>query len=455
MKKKKGLKKKEFKLENYFKKYSYDVNRVVGLDPFDFNDVFILENGVLGKIDFKDIKKEHLLATYIPTRNVITHEIRVAKNLLQKIDLDTYVETKAFEEVGLDDVEEYIFRYKSVDVGEEKEVIIEIVIMERGAIEEYFAPIIEKFDYLDFVSYSGYLFNVLYKEGILEPQKDLYIYFSKDEVFITLYEDGRFLQTSVIPEGLETIYETLNESLKMRNFSFEKFMSLVVEKGLDINNYDEDGHIFFNSLSELFSNKFLIISNQIHLMLRKFELLTIDRVFMGTMKGTVPGIREFANMYLGFEANDLRFDKNYNPNNIHIDQLLFLSMLYAKISYKEDFQEDNILIFKRSPTFFYRTSGQLISVSVASLILSLLYPTYQFVAAYGLENLNQEKQEILNKLNSTKAKLTAFKSPDRFFRPKLIPKLLNFNDILSSTAFVPAKFASALLNDNAGENVIS
>ena len=84
MKKKKGLKKREFKLENYFKKYSYDVNRVVGLNPFDFHDAFLLENGVLGKIDFKDIKKEHLLASYIPSKNVITHEIELQKIYYRK-----------------------------------------------------------------------------------------------------------------------------------------------------------------------------------------------------------------------------------------------------------------------------------------------------------------------------------------------------------------------------------
>jgi len=116
------------------------------------------------------------------------------------------------------------------------------------------------------------------------------------------------------------------------------------------------------------------------------------------MKGSMPGISEFANMYLGVEANDLKFDMNYNPENIEIDQILFLSMLYAQSAYKKSYQVDNFTLFNRPPTFFYRKSGQFISITVASIILSSVYPIYQTIDTYFINSNNQEMQQQLDSL---------------------------------------------------------
>jgi len=401
------MKKLDLNLEKFFKKYSYNVNKVVGIDPFDFGNIYLLEDGVLSRIKLKDIKQEHIVSSYIPNKNVITYELKLQKNLLDKIELDDYIETKCYEEIGLDEAEEYIFKYKVIDsLADEKYIIAEVVIITKSDIEELYEPFVKKTGYLDFITYSGYAFNVLYKEKILEPQNDLYIYFTKNDIFITLYSEGKFLQTFAIPEGLQNIYEELVESIKIKNFDFDKFMQLLVKKGLDLNNYSEKEQVLFNELSEIFSNKFLIISNQLHSIIRKFSLTTIDRIFMSTIRGSIVGISEFANMYLGVEANDLDFGGKYKFNT-DIDQILFLSMLYAQYAYKSDDQVDNFTTFYRPPTFFYRKSGQFIATTVASLLISIAYPAYQAVYTAIIEGENQIQQSKLNKLNSINRNLKA------------------------------------------------
>ena len=387
--------------ETYLKKYSYDTNKIIGFNPSDFNEVYLLENGVLSKSTSKDIKSEYLLSTYIPNEYVITYEFKLQKNLLDKIDLNDYVETKCYEDVGLDEAEEYVFKYKLVSsIMDEKNILVEVIIISKKNIEEYYQPLIKKYGFLDFISYSGFLFNVLYTENILVPQNDLFILFAKENIVITLYSEGKFLQTSLIPEGLEYIYKEWMESLKAKNFEFNDFMELILKRGLDANNYSEKELMSFNELSELISNKFLLISNQIYSITRKFSLTTIDRIFMGTLKGIIPGVSEFANMYLGVESNDLKFDINYNPNNIEIDQMLFLSMLSASSAYKKNLQEDNLTLFYRPPTFFYRRSGQFISISVISILLSLMYPTYQSIKSYFISLENHQLSEQLHQLEN-------------------------------------------------------
>jgi len=417
--------------EKYFKKYSYDINKIVGINPFNFDEIYLLEDRKISKITSKDIKDEYLISSYIPNKNVITYEFKIQKNLLDKIELYDYVETKCYEEVGLDEAEEYIFKYKIRESATDtKNVLIEVLIVSKKQLEEYYSPIKEKYGYLDYLTYPGFAFSVLYQEKVLEPLNDLFIYFTKDDIFITLYSEGKFLQTLMIPEGLENIYDELRESIKIKDFSFELFMQLLIKKGLDLNNYSEKEHILFNELSELFSNKFLIISNQLHTIIRKFALTTIDRIFMGTPKGVIPGISEFANMYLGVEANDLKFDLDYNPDNIEIDQVLFLSMFYASSAYKNNIQEDNFTIYYRPPTFFYRKSGQFISISIASLILSFSFPLYQMVNSYFIEKKNEELNQKLIRLKKETKNLNSTKSQiEKQFKSKKNQKLILQNYI--------------------------
>jgi cell division protein FtsB len=413
-------------LKKYLKKYSYNLDTVVGIDT-ESDELFLMNEGIISKITKKEVNPEHLLSSYIPNKNVITYEFKMQKNLLDKVDLNDYVETKCYEDVGLDEAEEYIFKYKIIDtISDDKNVMVEVIIIAKKDFKSFYEPIVKDYGYIDYITYSGFVFNALYLEKILEPQNDLYIFFTKDEIIITIYSEGKFLQTSVIPEGLESIYNDLMETLNIKNFEFSHFMELVVKKGLNINNYVEKEQILFNEFSEFFSNKFLMISNQIHEIIRKFSLTTIDRIFMGTPRGVIPGINEFANMYLGVEANDLKFDLNYNPYNVEIDQMLFLSMLYARYAYKKSYQVDNFTIFHRPPTFFYRKSGQFISITVASIVLSAAYPLYQMTNTYIINSQNKIMQK---ELNSLKKQNNSLKRQNNSLKKKRTSKLNEQNNL--------------------------
>jgi len=393
-------------LEKYTKEYSYNLDKIVGINPFDFDTLYLLDNGKLSQISKKEMREEYLLSSYIPNKNILSYELRIQKNLLDKIEIEDYIETKAYEEMSLDEVEEYIFKYKMINLEhDEKNVLFEVIIISKKEIEEYYRPIKEAYGHLDFITYSGYIYNVLYKEKILDRRNDLFIYFTRDEIIITLYGEGEFLQTFIIPDGLYSIYEELTSSIKIKNFDFDKFLFVLGKKGLDISNYAEREEQLFNILTELFSNTFITISTQLHSITRKFSLTTIDRIFMSGIKGSIPGISDFANMYLGVEANDLRFDKPYNPDGIEIEQMTFISMLYAQYCYKNDYQNENFTVYYRSPTFFYRTSGQFISVTIGSFILAILFPTYQYLYGMILESSNASLKSELETLKQEEKRL--------------------------------------------------
>jgi hypothetical protein len=366
------------------KKYAYDVNKIASIDPYNFNNVFILENNIIKEKTFKEkISKDTLISSYIPLRFIINYEIHIPKNLIDKIDVYDHIETKAYEDLELDEAEKYIFKYKLINsFADEKNMIAEVIIVQEDVIKKYFAPITKDYNYIDYLGYSGFLFESLYKTKILKPKKDIFIYFTKDFILITLYADGTFLQNIFLNQGMYNLYEKLkhDSEIEINNFSYEVFVELLTKKGLNINYYDDYEEILFNEVSKIFSNLFTTIINQFNSLQRKFALATIDRVFISTENGVIPGVVDFTDNYLGeIEANDLKFDTKYNPNNVEIDQLSFLNILSTQYAYKEDYQLYNFTLEKRPPTFFYRKSGQFISITVASLIISLLYPSYQYI----------------------------------------------------------------------------
>jgi len=402
------IKNKKFDVSKYIKKYSYNLDKIVGINPSNFSEIYLLDNGVLSKISEKDIKKEYLLSTFIPNKNIINYELIIPKNRLDKIDLDSYIETECYKEVGLDDTEEYLFKYKMIySYEDEKNALAEVVIVPKNEeITNYFQDLLDKYHYIDYIGYSGYLFEVLYEEDILEPKKDMFIYFTEKEIVITFFSEGKFLHTFTIPEGFETIYKKLmKNNIKTSNLDYQLFLKLIIKKGLEATNYSDKEGIIVNELSEHFSNLFLVISNQLHSIKRKFGLPAIDRIFMSTVKGIIPGSSDFAKMYLGVETNDLKFDKKYNPDNIEIEQMLFLTILSASSAYKRKDFKNNFTLKQRPPTFFFRYSGQFITASVVAVFLSSLYPVYQATTTYLINTQQVEKNVILNKLNNEYVKL--------------------------------------------------
>ena len=389
-------------------KYSYDVDRVVGIDPTNLENRIILENGKLALFDSKKSLRGHfLLTTYLQTKDVIPYSFEMEKSLLEKVDIEDYIETKAYEEAGLDETQEYLFKYKILEsFVHEKTLLVEVIIVSKEAVlEQNFSEILEQTKYLDYIAYPGFIFEVLYKTNILNVSNDLFIYFTKNEIFLSVYSEGKFLQTLTIPDGLESIYSKIID-LNIKNIDYQLFLKVLNKKGLEQNNYNDNEKIIFNELSEIFSNIFLLVSNQIYNINRKFSIEAIDRVFISTEEGTIPGISEFSNLYLGLESSDLKFDTNYNPSNIVIDQILFLTMLHAQMAFKMDNQENNFSIFKRPPTFFYRSSGQFISITLAAILLSSLFPIYQLVDSYIIKANNAVKQKELDHKNSEKRNLT-------------------------------------------------
>ena len=397
----------------FFKKYNYNINKIVGIKN---NQQYILyTDKKLIRIYRQNLKSTPLLSTYIPIENAIFYNFIIEKNVIEKIDLDSFVETKVYEEAGLLETEEYIIKYKVIDkLNDEKKVIIQCVIVPVSFIQKNYQPILEKTDYIDYISFPAFAYKSLYNGKILKKGNDLFVVILYDKIFLTFYSEGELISIITISGGLNKLYENL-QSLKISNFDIDLFKKLLIKKGLNVSKYSAKEIPVLKKIEEEMQNRVKLVEEQIIGVIENYNIEDIDRIFITSEYGEIPGINVFFENYLQKKSLGFEFYKEYNLDRLPVDPFLFLAMLEAYYAYHENELKYNYSLFLRKPTFFYRPSGILISLIVLLIVVLGLYPGILYTKglilnhkskqiAMQLETLNSKKHLYIKDINKLKNK---------------------------------------------------
>ena len=364
-----------FSVKKLTQKYDYDINRVIGVDK-DSRYILYPDKKLI-RIYRGDLKSKALLSSYVPIESAIFYNFIIEKNVLAKIaELDSFIETKVYEEAGLQETEEYLIKYKIVDKLQQNEnALVQCVIVPRSVIEKSYEDIIQKVGYIDYLSFPAFAYKALYEENILKKGNDLFIVMLFDKIFLTLYTDGELTSINTISGGLNIVYESL-KALKISNFDFDLFYKLLTKKGLDKNKYSKSERIVYERIKSEITNRLVLIQDEITKILDNFEISVIDRVFVTSEYGRIPGIEQFFKQYLKHDAFGFEFYEEYNLDRLAVNPFLFLGMLETHYAYKTQFFKYNYSLYLRPPTFFYRPSGQIVGTIILTIILLGIYPTY-------------------------------------------------------------------------------
>jgi ribosomal protein S8 len=407
---KEKIKKIKNKIKNlpFLKKYNYDINKVVGIKD---NEKYILfADKKLLRIYRGNLRSTPLINTYIPIENAIFYNFEMEKSLIEKIDLDKFIETRVYEETGVEETDKYIIKYKIVDLlKNEKKVMIETVIVSYSFIERNFDYILKESGYIDYLSFPAFSYQSLYQEKIFTPANDMFIVLLDDKIFITFYSKGELVKIVTISGGLDKIYDRMSK-LNIADFDLDIFKKLLQQKGIDQNKYNPKEFIVYKELLNEFHIFADIIEEQIKKFIEIYNIENIDRVFITTKYGNVKGLDNYLTKYISIDTFDFEFYENYNLDRLPVDPLLFLGMLETHYAYKYNDFRYNFSYFLREPTFFYRPSGQFVlSVSISALIFSIL-PLYQYINGLIYKNKNNYLQLQISNLNKDIVKLTVKKN---------------------------------------------
>jgi len=388
----------------FLKKYDYNIDEVIGVKG---NDKFILyTKKKLIRIYRGSLKSKALLSTYIPIEHAIFYSFEIEKNVIEKVDLDHFIETKVYEEAGVDETEKYIIKYKIIDsMKDEKIVTVEVIIVPSGFIENGYKEIIDETGYIDYISFPALAYKALYDEKIIQKANDLFVVFLYDKVFLTFYNEGELLSIVTISGGLNKVYEALGK-LKIKNFDISVFEKLLTKKGVNNLKYTNMEKAVLDIMQDEFLTLINIVNSQIEKIGLKYNVSEIDRIYVTSEYGNIEGLQNYIQKILDIDTFGFEFYEEYNLDRLAVNPFLFLGMLEAHNAYKNQNQEYNFSLKLRKPTFFYRPSGRLFLILTASVVGMGIYPVYLYFNGVSYEHKNNELQSALKKLTIENAKLT-------------------------------------------------
>ena len=378
---------------------------IISIDPNSLK-AYKYDNNELNVYRADKFIKNNFYISYLSAKDVINTQVEISKSIPDE-DIKDAVELKVYDELGLDPAVEYKIIYIEDNDNSSKERVFDVYVIKLEKLSSNFVDIIGKVKYVDYITPSFFLPKALYNRNLLESETiDCFIYFQKDDAFLSIYENGEHLYSKSLRYSLEVIYEKFCELMGER-VDEDDFFNLITNEGLKSSNITHQQY-----LMKLFGEIFLYINDVIVFAKRLYKIEHIDKIFIGSQAGQIVGVEEYSKNYLGVESKEFNFSIAINTREWYVDQIQVMMILTA-IDYLENQEEKlNLSIIKRPPPFLKRASGQIITAFVASLILSFAYPGYQMVAAYLLDihanKLNSDflvMNEEANKLRVANTKL--------------------------------------------------
>jgi hypothetical protein len=353
------------------------IKNIVTLNAYTGKN-YIFKGDVFQPLNKLTYNKANFITSYLSNKDFISTTIQLSRSIPQE-DIDDIIEIKAYEELGLDQASTYIISSVEIEsASEERE--FHIFVAENELLSQLFLPLKHETKYIDLIVPTPLLYKVLYKREILnDTGSQCFVYFTKDDAFVTFYHHGEYLYSKSIEFSLEQIYDKFCEIEGEQVDKKEFFATLETEglKAID-SRYQQN-------FMKIFGEVFITINDIIIYTKRAFQLEGIDHMYIGSSEGPIVGLDEYSHNYLGLSSSDFNFDYNISNDEWYTDQLQYL-MLLTSMEYMEDESSVlNLTMFPRPPSFVNRASGQFIIATFAAISMGLAYPLFHLVSSYTNE----------------------------------------------------------------------
>lgn len=324
--------------------------------------------------------------SYLNTNDFLTALIGISKNIPEE-DLPFAIETKVYEDLALDMAVAYNIQYiESNHQLDDKERYFHVFIVDPVTMDETFEVTVEQIKYIDQIVPVPLLLKGLYQREIVQDVGvHCYIYFQDNDAFFTIYNDQEFIYTKSLKYSITMMYERFSE-LYGEQIGMATFIQILSGEGLSAENKE-----YQRDLIKLFGELFLHINDVLTYAKRAFELETIDQIYIGSQIGTIAGLDEYSQTYLGLISKTFDFDYGFDTSGQYVDQVHQLMHLYTMTESEERY-ECNFSLYPRPPKFMQRASGKLIVVSGVALVVAFSYP----VAFWSLTFAEQLNKSLLD-----------------------------------------------------------
>ena len=364
---------------------------VLSVNPYKetyFNGI----SSFISKTSSPEYSKEQFVISYLNTKDFINAQIEISKNIPDE-DLYDAINSKAYDELALDQAVEYKIQYiETFNVLDEENRHFHVFIVDPLDITNTFIHPVEKIKYIDVITPAPLLIKAIYAKEIIQSNGvHCFIYIQENDAFITIYEEKEFVYTKSIKFALLDMHERFCE-LYGERIDYDEFLNFFAKENLRDSTSDYK-QFFIRLYKELFAN----INDILTYAKRAFEIEKFEHVYIGTQLQTVTKLHEMLEVELNIKSSEFDFDYGFETNEHYVDQLHMLMHLYTTIP-KEEKYESNFTLYKRPPKFIKRESGKLLILTFASFALAFAYPITYWILTYAQELqedlLKQEYKEV-------------------------------------------------------------
>jgi hypothetical protein len=362
------------------RKNSQPFSSIVSINPYQ--SVFVSSSGNDIKLEPKpEYEKNQFSISFLNTKSFITSVVGISKNIAEE-DIYDALENKVYDELALDMAIEYRINFiEAVNIADENDKFYHVFIVDPLTLEEDFSEVVEKIKYIDQIVPLPLLYKSLYERDIVEDTGlHCYIYFQENDASLTIYDDQSFVYTKSLKYSFKVMHERFIELLG-EQIGYEQFISFLSADGLNVSNSEYQKYLI-----KLFGELFLHINDVLTYAKRAFEIEIVDRVYVGSQLGSINGLDEYAQTYLGLPSELLDFDYGFTTQESSIEQMHYLMHLYNQVD-PESRYDCNFTQYHRPPPFIKRQSGKIIILTVISLVGAMLYPVTYWTLEY-VENMH-------------------------------------------------------------------
>lgn len=326
------------------------------------------------------IAKPHFLATqftssYLSNKEMIVSNIYISRRVPDE-DLHSAIEIKAEEELGINE-EEYIIDFLEVESNTE-ERLFHIFVVKADQLYTLFDSVRNNIKYIDLVLPAPLLYNVLYKQNILQSNGvHVFIYFMHNDAFITIYKNGDFAYSKALDQSLEKMLDKYYE-ITGQHTGQDTFLNILKHSSSQVSSTASQ-----EALMKIFRELFLNINDVIIYAKRALKLESIDEIYIGSDIGVIDGIKEHSLSYLGKQSQDFNFKYDIGTNTQYAATQLELLLAKTSIDYIENNTSlPNLTQFHRPPSFEKRPGGKFIISIAIAIILGLTLPLFYLMSSY-------------------------------------------------------------------------
>lgn len=346
--------------------------RIAGIAFYNVDNKVIQINSGSSIVTYTKQVNEHLkIVSAIPFDNILKATIEVPKTI-DEHDIDIFLVEAAYKQLSINLDADYKVSYLKIDANFDADNwVYDVYLVDSRYLDRNYDDLIEKTKYIDVITSICFLPLILYKTNKLDTiSNHVFIYIGDNNSIFVLYSKGTLVYAKSLTSSIHKLRVEFNQesSLELNAIEFE--------------------HLISGKSGDMSIHKPYIMS-----MLNNIGS-DIDEVLM-YVKKVYPDI-DISEIYFGMSIEHNNHFLKFLKETFLIDVKSFYSILYNKstrgslvvadmaISYANylmNYPECNFPNFshvRRPKPLTKRNSWQTIMVAGNLIILSLIYPVYNF-----------------------------------------------------------------------------